>query len=195
MTAGTSPTRTTSTGALGGGAETPTRTERVKAGIAAAGSTLSSAASSASEWRAVKTVRDSSIWSWLAWPFRAISSILGSIWSRVSKVVWGSPTPVSKEVKLVFPGYIWDSTVKTSPERAIRKGWLTIEKGVESKYFTLEQAQTNGWVPVTIVGRVYNSTMMLKTAVENGYMTVEKAIADGHITEAQAAKADWIQKK
>ncbi|HEY5235829.1 MAG TPA: hypothetical protein VIJ14_06600, partial [Rhabdochlamydiaceae bacterium] len=150
---------------------------------------------SPSEWKAVKTVRESTVWSWITWPFSAFGSLLSGIWSRISKAVWGEPKTVKTEVTVEFPGYLWSSSETTTVERAIRKGWLTIEKGIADKLFTEEDARVNGWVPVILEGRVWNSTVMLKTAIETGKMTVEQAIAGGHITEAQAAKANWIQKK
>jgi len=178
----------------GAGGATPPLTERITSGVANARDSMFSAATSVSQWKAVKGVRESTVWSWIAWPFRALGSLLGAIVSRASRFVW-KPKPISQEVTIEFKGWFWNTTETTSTERALRKGWLTIEQGIADNKFTLDQAQTNGWVPVTIKGRVYNSTMMLKEAVEKGYMTVEQAIADKHITDSQAAAAKWIVKK
>jgi hypothetical protein len=202
MSAGTNPLGKSGNSVPAGGIpDSPSRFERaaesVKSGLGGARDTIVSAASNASQWKAVKTVRNSFVWSWLSWPFSVIGSLLSGTLSRISKLIWGSPKVVSGEdkVTLKFKGYFWDSKVETTLERAIRKSWLTIDNGIKENKFTLDEAQTNGWVPVTFKGYVWNTTMMLKTAVETGKMTVEQAITDGHITEAQANRAKWLVKQ
>lgn len=169
-----------------GGTSQPSRFESVKKGI---GSGFSSMTTAASEWTAVKTVRNSVIWSWITWPFSAF-------WARVSSFIWRSPSVVTDKVSVEVPGWFYGtSIVDTSPETALRNGWLTVEQGITNTTFTMDQAKINGWVLVDIPGKMWGSSkMMLKDAILGGYITVEDATKAKYFEESHAEQADWIKK-
>ncbi len=165
----------------------PTRFQNLKTGV---GNGISSITTAASEWTPVKTVRNSTIWNWISWPFSAV-------WARISSFIWRSPSVVTDKVSLEVPGWIYGSSiVETSPETALRNGYLTIEQGITKTFFTEDQAKINGWVLVDIPGKIWGSSkMMLKDAILGGYMTVEDAIKADYITESLATQADWVKKE
>ena len=171
----------------------PSTFQRAKDGIGAGTSYMASAG----VWTA-KTVRNSTPWYYLTWPFSTVGSLLSGIWARISKVFLGSPTPVSKEVKNVsinFPGYFGSTVKKTTPEEALRKGWMTLEEVIKQQEtgFDMEQAKIQGWLPVEIPGRFWGSNkMLLKDAIEGGFMTVKEAIKAGHIDGDQVAPS-WLK--
>jgi hypothetical protein len=146
--------------------------------------------SSISQCGPVNKVRNSTVWSYVTWPFSAL-------WARISKIIWGSPSVAKDMVKLTESGWIFGETTYDMPtEVALRSGKLTFAKGIEDKVFTEESAKENGWILVQIPGKAWgNWTMLLKDAIQGGYMTRDKAISDGHITQEQADKATWLPKE
>jgi hypothetical protein len=165
---------------------TPSRIQTIKKGV---GDGINSMTTAASEWTAVKTVRNSVIWNWITWPFSAV-------WARISGFIWRKPSVVTDKVSLEIPGWFYGTTiVETSPETALRNGYLTVEQGIAKRTFNEDQAKINGWVLVEIPGRMWGSSkMMLKDAILGGYITVEDAIKANYITESLVEQADWVKK-
>lgn len=167
----------------------PSRFQSLKEGIGSGLSTIS-------QYETVKTVRNSTVWYVISYPFSAFGSFVGAIWTRISNKIWGLPSVTKETVKLTEQGWFWGaSTYEMPTEVALRQGKLTYEQGIKDSVFTEESAKTNGWVSVEIPGRFFGSSkMLLKDAVEGGYLTIEKAIAEGHITESHAEQANWVKK-
>ncbi len=152
--------------------------------------------SAISSWGPVKTVRESTIWSWISWPFTATASFFKGLWTRFSEWKWGKPMVISDTVVVQFPrrftffGFLPSHYEEvTTTERAIRKGVLKFEEGMKQGKFTLEQGRKKGWNPVI----VDQKTMMLKTAIENGLMSLGDAIKEGHTTDEIARINGWGQ--
>jgi hypothetical protein len=170
---------------LTSGSSTPTYSERAQKGLSDVKDTLVA--------YTPKRVRESTVWSYLAWPFSTFGSLLSAIWARISKAVWGSHSIVTEEITLESKGFLWNSTYKISTEEAIRQGRVSIKALIHEGKLTMEDAQIRGWIPVTIKGTLWNSTMLLKDAIEGRYMTVDDAIKAEHITDSQAKQAPWLK--
>ncbi len=188
MSGPTNPTSVTTTGTTNSQPPinpsiSPTTFERVSTGLGEVKDYIS-------QCGPVNKVRNSTIWSYVTWPFSAL-------WARISKAIWGSPSVAKDMVKLTESGWIYGETTYDMPtEVALRSGKLTFAKGIEDKVFTEEGAKENGWILVQIPGKAWgNWTMLLKDAIQGGYMTRDKAISDGYITQEQADKATWMPKE
>jgi hypothetical protein len=156
--------------------------------------------SSISSWKAVQTVRKSTIWSIITWPFSAFSRLC----TKIFYAVRGRPVVADRTLQIEVPNLFFGSTLThVRVEEAISKGWITYENVMIKlgDKVSDDTAKVEGWFVITIdvVPRFFGSAvptkMTLMHAVKNGHITVDEAVKAGHMTAAQANKALWIVKK
>ncbi len=142
-----------------------------------------------------KIVRESSIWSYITWPFSAFASFLGAIRARIANRFWPTDFVSIPQIKIVSKGMFWNTTFDVTVEEALTYYKKSIEEVMEQTKLSLDQHKIQGLVPVTFKGYIYNEILTLKDAITSGRMTVDEAIKAGHFEESHADSALWLQKK
>lgn len=176
----------TSTTASGGVAETP---------------------SSIASWGPVRTVRESTIWSWITWPFTATASFFKGLWTRISTRVWGIPQVVNGVIKVEVGGVIREESI----ERAVRHRWCKYEEakargeyiceGVKKIGLTDDQMKIEGYIPIEIPNRRFSGyiwrtlTTTVRHAIEHGDLTVKEALDEKYFEQRHVDNATWLKKE